>query len=263
MIDLGLFRDVLASEWTKLRTVRSTYWSTLIAVVLGIGLSAAIAAANEHAYPKFSAQDRLTFDPTSVSTAGLFFSQLALGVLAIMAISSEYSSGTIRTTLCAVPQRGYVLAAKAVIVGLTGMVVALATGFGAFFIGQAIFSGRHLNVTLSDPGVLRAVIGVGLYMAGLMLFAMGLAIIIRSTAGAITTLVGLVFILPAVSNALPKNWQHDLARYFPANAGGAITSVVRDPTNSLGPWTGFGVFAIWVAVAIGTGWYLLRHRDVQ
>jgi ABC-type transport system involved in multi-copper enzyme maturation permease subunit len=263
IIDLGLFRDVVASEWTKLRTVRSTYWSLLIAVLLGIGLSAAIAAANEHAYPKMTAHDRLTFDPTSLSTAGLFFSQLALGVLAIMAVSSEYSTGTIRTTLSAVPQRGYVLAAKGLLLALTSLIVATATAFGAFFIGQAIFSGRHLNVTLSDPGVLRAVIGAGLYMGGLALFAMGIAAVIRHTAGAITTLVALVFVLPAVSNALPDNWQHDLSRYFPANAGGAITSVIHDPTNSLGPWTGFGVYLIWVAIAAGAGWYLLRARDVK
>jgi ABC-2 type transport system permease protein len=262
MIDFPLFGDVLASEWTKLRSVRSTYWSILIAVVLGIGLSAAIAAANAHAYPNLDAHDRATFDPTSISTAGLFFSQLALGVMAIMAVSSEYSSGTIRTSLCSVPQRGYVLAAKAFLLSVVLFVIATAVGFVAFFIGQAIFKGHDLNVTLSDPGVLRAVLGVGLYMAGLAVFAMGLATIIRHTAGAITTLVGLVFVLPAVSQALPNNWQHDLARYLPANAGSAIISVVPS-SNSLGPWTGYAVFLLWAIASGATGWYLLRSRDVQ
>lgn len=262
MIDFGLFRDVLASEWTKLRSIRSTYWSVLAAIVLGIGLGAAIAAANAHQYPHMTPQDKATLDPTSLSTAGLFFSQLALGVMAIMAISAEYSTGTIRTTLCAVPQRGYVLAAKAVLLSIVSLVIATAIAFVAFFIGQEIFKGHHLNVSLSDPGVLRAVIGAGLYMGALALLAMGLAVIIRHTAGAITALVGLVFILPAVSNALPKTWQHDLARYFPANAGGAITSVIHTST-SLGPWSGFAVFLVWVVVILGFGWYLLRHRDVQ
>jgi ABC-2 type transport system permease protein len=262
MIDLGLFRDVLASEWTKLRSVRSTYWSILIAIVLGIGFGALIAAANAHAYPRMSPSEQATLDPTSLSTAGLFFAQLALGVMAIMAVSSEYSTGTIRTTLCAVPQRGYVLAAKGLIIAAISLVLTTALAFCAFFIGQQIFKGHHLNVTLSHPGTLRAVVGCGLYMGALVLLAMGLAIIIRHTAGAITTLVGLVFVLPAVSNALPKNWQHDLARYFPANAGGAITSVIPSST-SLGPWAGFAVFLIWVAVIFGSGWYLLRHRDVQ
>jgi ABC-type transport system involved in multi-copper enzyme maturation permease subunit len=262
MIDFPLFRDVVASEWTKLRSVRSTYWSLLIAVVLGIGLSALIVFANAHAYPRMTPSQRQSLDPASTSTAGLFFSQLAIGVMAILAISSEYSSGTIRTTLCAVPQRGYVLAAKGLVAAILSFVVTTAVAFVAFFIGQAIFKGHHLNVSLSDPGVLRAVVGCGLYMIGLVLLAMGLAIIIRHTAGAITTLVGLVFVLPAVSNALPENWQHDLARYFPANAGGAITSVIRSST-SLGPWAGYGVFLVWVAVVLGAGWYLLRRRDVQ
>jgi ABC-2 type transport system permease protein len=262
MTDAGLFTDVLASEWTKLRSIRSTYWSILAALVLGIGLSAAIVAANAHAYSTLSAQDKATFDPTSLSTAGLFFSQLALGVMAILAMSAEYSTGLIRTTLCAVPQRGYVLAAKCVLLSVIAFVVTTAIAFGAFFIGQAIFSGHHLNVSLGDPGVLRAVIGTGLYMVGLVVFAIGLATILRHTAGAITTLVGLVFILPAVSNALPQSWQHDLSRYFPANAGGAITSVVQT-SSSLAPWTGLGVFGLWVLASIGAGWYLLRRRDVK
>jgi len=262
MIDLGLFRDVMASEWTKLRSIRSTYWSIIVAIVLGVGLSAAIAAANSHAYPKMSAQQQLTFDPTSISTAGLFFAQLALGVLAIMTLSAEYSMGTIRTTLCAVPQRGYVLGAKALLVAIVSFVVATGIAFVSFFIGRIIFHAHHLGVSLSHPGVLRAVIGGGLYMAGLGMLATGLAVLIRHTAGAITTLVGLVFILPAVSNALPNVWQHDLARYLPASAGGAITNVVPDPT-SLTPWAGLGVFMLWVAVFLGSAWYLLLRRDVQ
>jgi ABC-2 type transport system permease protein len=263
MIDIRLYGDVLASEWTKLRSIRSTYWCILAAIVLGVGLGALIAAANAHAYAQMSVQDKLTFDPTSISTAGLFFSQLALGVMAILAMSSEYSSGTIRTTLCAVPQRGYVLAAKSLLVAVIAMVTTLVIAFSAFFIGQQIFKGHNLNVSLSDPGVLRAVLGTALYMGGLVLFALGLATIIRHTAGAITTLVGVVFVLPAVSNAFPKTWQHDLARYFPANAGSAVINVVQTPTSSLGPWTGYAVFLIWVIAILGSGWYLLRARDVQ
>ncbi|HTW21492.1 MAG TPA: ABC transporter permease [Mycobacteriales bacterium] len=263
MIDLALFRDSLASEWTKLRSVRSTYWSILIAIVLGVGLSAAIAGATEHAYPQMSASDRATFDPTSTSTAGLFFAQLALGVLAVLAVSSEYSTGTIRTTVAATPQRGYVVAAKAFVLAVLSFVVATAIGFIAFFIGQAIFTGHNLNVTLSQPGVLRAVLGVGLYMAGLALLAIGLALIVRHTAGAITVLVGIVFLLPVVLGALPRSWHHNLVRFLPANAGGSITQVIYDHYTNLAPWAGFGVFLLWVALFIGVGWYLLRTRDVK
>jgi ABC-2 type transport system permease protein len=261
MIDLGLFRDSVRSEWTKLRSVRSTYWSILAAIVLGIGLGAAISAGNAHAYSHMSLQDRLTFDPTSLSLVGFFFAQLALGVFAIMTISSEYSTGTIRTTLASVPQRGYVLAAKSVLVSGISLIVGLGIAFASFWIGQLIFKRHHLNASLGDPGVLRAVIGSALYVAGLALFALGLATIVRHTAGAITTLTAVVFILPGVSNLLPHSWQQDLSRYFPANAGSAITNVVAQ-SDQLRPWAGFGVFMIWVVVLLGASWYLLRSRDV-
>jgi ABC-2 type transport system permease protein len=261
MIDIGLFRDVLASEWTKLRSVRSTYWSILAAIVVGIGLSAAISAGNAHAYSHMSSQDRLTFDPTALSLAGFFFAQLALGVFAIVTITAEYSTGTIRTTLSAVPQRGYVLASKALLVSLTSLILGIGIAFASFSVSQLIFKGHHLNVPLSHPGVLRAVIGSALYVSALTLFALGIGAVIRHTAGAITVLTGVVFILPGVSQLLPDSWQNDLSRYFPANAGSVITNVVAQP-NTLSPWTGFGVFLIWVVALLGAGWYLLRTRDV-
>jgi ABC-type transport system involved in multi-copper enzyme maturation permease subunit len=260
-MNFSLFGDVLASEWTKLRSVRSTYWTVLTAIVLGIGLGAAISAGNASAYKTMSASDKATFDPTSLSTAGLFFSQLALGVLAVLVMSSEYSTGTIRTTVSAVAQRSFILAAKSLLVGVVGLLLALGIAFGAFFIGQAIFAGHNLNVSITDPGVMRAVIGAGLYIAVLTLFALGLATIIRHTAGAITALVAIVFIVPIVSNLLPDNWQNHFSSYLPANAGGSITSVIHQP-NTLHPWAGFAVFVAWALVTLGVGWYLLRTRDV-
>lgn len=261
MIDLPLFADVLKSEWTKLRSVRSTYWSILVAIILGIGLGAAISAGSAHAYPQMSLQDKLTFDPTSISLAGFFFAQLAIGVFAILTISSEYNTGTIRTTLSSIPQRGYVLAGKATMVGLVSLVVGLVIAFPSFWIGSVIFHAHHLDVPLSDPGVLRAVLGSALYLAALALFSLGLGAVIRHTAGAITALTAIAFIIPIFSNLLPDTWQNDLSRYFPANAGGSITTVVSAP-HTLSPWAGFGVFLIWVFALLGAGWYLLRHRDV-
>lgn len=262
MIDLALFRDAVASEWTKLRTVRSTYWSIVVAILLGIGLGCAISAGNAHDYHSMSFHDRLEFDPTAFSTAGLFFAQLALGVFAILAMTSEYSTGTIRTTMAAIPQRGYTLAAKALLVTAISLVLAIGIAFGAFFICQQIFAHYHLAVSIHAPGVLRAVIGAALYIGGIALFATGLATIIRHTAGAITTLVALVFILPSVSQLLPHAWKVDFARYLPANAGGAITQVVYTNNDSLRPWPGFIVFMIWCVGTAAIGWYLLRTRDV-
>src|SRR4051794_28425964 len=151
MTGAGLFRDVAKSEWTKLRSVKSTYWTVLTAVILGIGLGAAISAGNASSYHDMSIQDRALFDPTSLSTAGLFFAQLALGVLAILVITSEYSTGTIRTTIAAVPQRGYTLAAKSILVGLVSLLLATGIAFAAFFICHSIFAHYHLAVSINAP----------------------------------------------------------------------------------------------------------------
>ena len=261
MIDVGLFRDVLVSEWTKLRSVRSTYWCVLLAIILGIGLGAAISAGSAAGYSDQSAHDRALFDPAAISLAGLFFAQLALGVFAIMTVSAEYSTGMIRTTVAAVPRRGYVLAAKAMLVALVSFVTSIAVAFTAFPIGQAILNRHHLGVSLGDPHVARAVLGGGLYIGALSMMALGLAVIIRHTAGAITALVAVVFIIPIVTQLLPDSIQHDFSRYLPANAGSAITNVVQS-SNSLGPWTGYAVFLGWVALVIGAGYYLLKTRDV-
>ncbi|HEX3897629.1 MAG TPA: ABC transporter permease [Mycobacteriales bacterium] len=261
MIDFGLFRNVMLSEWTKLRSVRSTYWCVLVSIIVGVGLGAAISAGSAAGYSQQSAHDQALFDPAAISLAGLFFSQLALGVFAIMTVSAEYSTGMIRTTVAAVPQRGYVLAAKATMVALVSFVTSIAVAFTAFPIGQAILNRHHLGVSLSDPHVARAVLGGGLYIGALSMMALGLATIIRHTAGAITALVAVVFIIPIVTQLLPDSLQHDFARFLPANAGSAITNVVQS-SDSLGPWTGYAVFLGWVALVIGAGWYMLRTRDV-
>jgi ABC-type transport system involved in multi-copper enzyme maturation permease subunit len=258
---LQLFRSALAAEWTKIRSVRSTYWTILIAIALGVGLAAGITAGYGSSYNDLDLHDRLIFDPTALSLAGLFFSQLALGVFAIVTMTAEYSTGTIRTTFAAIPQRGVVLAAKAMTTGGIALVVGTATAFGSFWIGQAIFSHYHLSSSVSSPGALRAIFGGGLYIAGLVLLALGLATMIRHTAGAITALVAIVFIVPFVTQLLPTSLQHNFTRYLPANAGGSITTVVRTQ-EMLGPWTGYLVFLGWTALSLGVGWFLLRTRDV-
>lgn len=266
MIDMKLLRGTLASEWTKVRSVRSTYWCLVVAIILGIGLSAATAAGTAHAYADMDVSDRLTFDPTQFSLNGLFFAQLPFGVFAVLVITAEYSTGLIRTTLSAVPQRGYVLAAKAILSALIATTLAVATAFVCFSLGQLIFrhgpGGDVPYATLSQPGVLRAVIGSGLYIGGLVLLALAIGAIVRHTAGAITAVVALVFILPIVLQLLPDSWQHHFVRFLPAEAGSAIISVVHQGPNNLAPWSGFGVFLVWVAALFAIGWTLLRRRDV-
>jgi ABC-2 type transport system permease protein len=247
----AVFLDVLRSEWTKLRTLRSTYWSALAAVVISIGIGALVCAAN-------GSHGNDVTDPAGLSLAGLFLAQIAFAIVGVLAMSAEYTSGMIRTTICAVPQRGYVLAGKALVVGVAGLVLALLTSFASFWAGQAILSRHQLNIGLGAPGVLRAVVGAGLYTFVLVVLAMMLATLLRNTAGTITAIVGIVFVLPAVAAALPLRWQNDIGRFLPANAGGAIVSVTR----SLGPWAGFGVFCLWAAAAAVAAWWVLNHRDV-
>ncbi len=187
---------VLRSELTKLRTVRSTYWTLFTAVVAIVGLGAFLCAEYVGHYAHIRPEEKGNFDPTSFSLNGLLLAQLAVGVLGVLLITSEYSTGMIRATLAAVPQRRTVLAAKALVFIAVTVVLGVAACFAAFLIGQSILSSKHIEASLGDPGVLRAVIGGGLYLTVLGLLALGLGTLIRHSAGAIAALFGLVLVLP-------------------------------------------------------------------
>lgn len=247
--------DSVRSELTKLRSLRSTYWSALAAIVIAVGLGALIClgASSQHT-------TRPT-DPAGTSLAGLFLAQVAFAIVGVLAMSAEYSTGMIRTTLSAVPQRGYVLAGKAIVVGVSAFVLATITSFASFWIGQSILSRRNYDIALSAPGVLRAVVGAGLYTLVLVLLALALATILRNTAGTITAVVGIVFVLPIVVGLIPLRWQNDIGRYLPASAGGSVVSV-HPGDGTLSPWVGFAVFCGWAALASAVAWWTLRHRDV-
>jgi ABC-type transport system involved in multi-copper enzyme maturation permease subunit len=175
-------------------------------------------------------------------------------------VTGEYSTGMIRASLAAVPGRSLVLAAKVAVIGVATFVVATIASLIAFLIGQATLSSHHFGQSLSSPSALRAVIGGGLYLALVALLGVGLGFAIRSTGGALATLFGLLLVLPLLSNALPTSWQHDIDKYLPLNAGTAVMNTLAQD-NVLGPWAGIGVFAIYVAVALGVGLVMLRRRD--
>lgn len=240
------FGDAVRSEWTKLRSVRSSVWTILTALAVGIGLSALIAAVSAHDYAN-GGESVHHWDPTGASTAGGFFAQLAIAVLGTLVITSEYATRSIRTTLVAVPRRGRVLGAKAVVVGAVALAVGLVMAFASFLVGQALISGKAPTASLSDPGVARAVVGVGLYCAAVGLLGMALGTLLRSTAAAVATLVAAIWILPGVFLALPSGVRDPLTKFWPTNAGGQITTAVPDP-DMLAPWAGFGVMLATVAV---------------
>lgn len=252
------FSGALRSEFTKIRSVRSTYWTllALVVVTVGIGALSCLGAVSR------GADHGPSFDPAFRSLVGLFLGQLIIAVLGALTITSEYATGMIRTSLTVQPRRGTLFAAKAVVFAVISLVTGLVASFASFFIGQAILSGQHLNTTLSQPHVLRAVIGGGLFLAACGLLSFGLGAVLRHTAAAITAAIGLLFVLTILTNFLPQSWQVHVDKWIPANAGSQIWTVVTDPTAHLfSAWAGFGVFVAYAAIAIGAGFILFRKRD--
>jgi ABC-2 type transport system permease protein len=254
------FADVLRSEWVKLRSVRSTFWALTVTVVLGVALGALISAATAHGYPRFSVSEKQSWDPTGISQSGMVIAQLAIAVLGVLCISSEYSSGMIRTSLIAVPKRGRVLAAKALVFAVVTFVVGEITCFAAFFVGQALISGHAPHAALGDPGVARAVVGGGLYLAALAVLSVAAGALLRHAAAAIACMIAVLLVLPAIAQALPDSWRNPVTEFWPTQAGGQLTSV-HTAAHTLQPWPGFGVMCLFVAIVYAIAWTLLDSRD--
>jgi hypothetical protein len=254
---LSGFAGILRSEFCKLRSVRSTYWTLVAAVVFNVG-GAALEAIVLPGH--LSAHDKATLDAVRVSLGGIHLSQIAFGVLGVLVISSEYGTGMIRASLSAVPQRRLMLAAKAIVFALTALFVGIAASFAAFFAFQAFLSGDSLRSSIGDPGVLRAVTGGGLYLTMIGLFGLGVGAIIRVSAGAIAALFGLIFVPQILVQLLPQSWQSAIGPYVPMEAGNQIFSL-HHKSGNLGAWSGFGVFCIYAAVALAVGFVLINRRD--
>jgi ABC-type transport system involved in multi-copper enzyme maturation permease subunit len=253
------FGDALRSEFTKIRSTRSTYWTLLALIVVCVGIGAlASAGAASHTH----GLDRATFDATQQSLAGLYVGQLVIAVLGALTITSEYSTGMIRTSLAVQPRRGVVFAAKALVFAAVSLVVGLVASFASFFLGQALMSSHHLSVTLSQPNVLRAVIGGALFLAACGMLAYGLGALLRHTAGAITAAIGLLFVVTVLVNFLPQSWQDHVDKWVPAMAGSQIwTTKVTPGSNLFSAWPGFAVLAGYAVAAIIAGLIMFRTRD--
>ena len=251
---------VLLSEWTKIRSIRSTIFSLLAAIVFIVGLAILVPMVTVSHWPPRDPREALGFDPTTRTLSGIFLAQLAIGVLGVLLITGEYATGMIRATFAAVPARLPVLWAKAAVFAAVTLVLMVPTVLGAFLIGQSILASKHLQTNLSSPGVLRAVIGAALFLTVVGLLGIGLGALLRNTAGGISTLFGLLFVLPIIVRFLPSSWSDPINKYLPSNAGEAITHVHPDPTL-LAPWTGFGLFFGYAAVILIAAAISLRMRD--
>jgi len=254
---------LLRSEWTKLVTVRSTLWSLMLLVVITPGLTALFTWANDHNWSQADPSERanIVADPTSlILGTGFLFGQLTICVLGVLVMAGEYSTGSIRSSLLAVPKRTPMLAAKCAIFAVVVFVFGELVAFPSFLIGAKILH-NHAPVSLGDPGVLRAVIGGGLYLAVLGLFALAIGALVRHTAGAITGVIAFVLVLAPLAQLLPGSLGKHVHAYLPSEAGSLIGQAHQAKDDLLSPWQGFGVFCLWTVVLLGLAAWLLNRRD--
>ncbi|MER5598983.1 ABC transporter permease [Streptomyces sp. NPDC002265] len=255
-------RRVLRSEWAKLWSLRST-WITLglgLLFLVGFGV---IASAHYHA--DFAAgrpprRDDANATALSLSLFGTNFAQLALGVLGVLVSAGEYSTGMIRSTLAAVPRRLPVLWAKAAVFGLVALVVATAGVFVAFPVGSSLVSDTPAALSLSHGGVVRSLLGAGLYLGIVAVIGVALGALLRSVAGGIAVLVASLMLVPGLVSLLPTSWQDDISPYLPSNAGESMFALTHDATT-LAPGAGGLVFLGWTVLALAGAAYRLVRTD--
>ena len=281
------FIGAVKSEFTKIRSVRSTYWTLIAMFVVCVGIGALFswgqterllslehgvtlrgqaipAGAIQAAVAHRAAEIRST--AVAISLFGLLIGQLIIAVLGALTITSEYSTGMIRTSLATMPRRGTWFAAKGVVFGVVALVTGLVTSFTAFFVGQAILSSQHVNTTIGHHAVLAQVIGGGLFLAATGLLSFGIGAILRHSAGAIATAIGLMFVVLILSNFLPSppsGWfgQADFDKWIPFYAGSHLWQNQMIGVNPFSPWVGYGVFCAYAAAAIIGGLVLFLRRD--
>ena len=278
------FTHAVRSEWTKVRTIRSTWICLGLAVLFAVGLSILVPSLVAHHWSTRSLADKANYDPTSIPLVGVGLAQLVIGVFGALVITSEYSSGAIRTSLAAVPRRGVLLGAKATVLGVLTLVVAEIITFTSFLVGSSVLlasGGRtiganeslvqqltstHIPVaTLATPGVAAAVFRSGLYLTLLILIVLGIGFIVRNTAGTIAIFVALILIIPAILGALPQSISRPIVEHMPSSLGSAMGSTHARTTDFAGtllnPWAATLLMMVYAAAVLLIGWFTLNRRD--
>jgi hypothetical protein len=247
----------LVSEWIKLRSLRSTWYTLAALFFVGLGITALSSNAAQEAYADAGA----AWDPTAHSLTTYIVAQLIVGVLGILVVTSEFATGLMRTTLAATPRRHRVLAAKVVLAAAVAVVAGQALMFAAFLIGQPLLARQGVpTASIGDPGVLTAVLGGGLYLALIALLAVGLGVLMRATAGALATLVGIIFLVPAMAGIFPS-WMSGLFDFWPTIGGAAALATVPDP-DFPHPWWNLAGMCLGISGVLVAAFLVLRHRDV-
>jgi uncharacterized integral membrane protein len=248
-------RKVIAAEWVKFRTLRSS-WAVLGAAVLGMLVIALLVAHNTRHLAGLAPEDAAASGPLQ----GYFLGQLLIGALGVLFVTGEYSTGMIRSTFAAVPKRLPVLRAKLVVFTVVVGVSMIAASVVAFVIAQAYLGHYRTGYSLGDPGALRVAIGTGVYLTLVGLLGAAAGWIVRSTPGALVAYIATILVLPVLFGNVLGAWGRDVAQFFPGEAGGSFVSITRD-NPSLSPWIGLAVMVAWVVVGFGVAAVLLRRRD--
>jgi ABC-2 type transport system permease protein len=252
---------VVRSEWTKLWSLRSTRWSLLATVVCMLGFGSLVAAVQMSRWSQLDPHDIARFDSIDIGVSGYHLAQLAVGVLGVLVITGEYTTGMIRSSLMAVPKRLPVLWAKLGVFCSVTFLATLIPTFISFFVVQAIVKQHDKQQSLSDPHALRAVIGVALFLTVLGALAVGIGALLRNTAGGIATFVFLLFVLPGITAILPHSTADAINPYLPLNAGTTVATSTFDPGPHLATWTGFAVFCGYTVVVIAAAAAAMLRRD--
>jgi ABC-type transport system involved in multi-copper enzyme maturation permease subunit len=251
--------DVIKGEWVKFRSVRSTSIALIGAAVATVALGMIFSATAGSAEDAPNAAVGLT-DPVQLALGAVDLTAMIVGVLGVLIIAGEYSTGLIRTTFAAVGNRVSVLGSKAVVLGLATMVVMSVTTVLALWLGQGVYAGDDATLALTDPDAVGVIVGTTVYVTGIALIGLSLGSILRSTASGIGVLVGGVFILPGLMQLLPDSFTDVVLKYLPSEAGSVMMSPVSDP-SLLSTGEAYVVFAAWVLGLLVVAGVLTRTRD--
>jgi ABC-2 type transport system permease protein len=256
------FREAMDSEFAKIRSVRSTFWTLLICLLLSVGISVLIAAVTSANWDSLSDSSKASTDMSAV-VAGVYFGVLVTGVLGALVVSTEYGTGMMRTSLTAFPRRGTLFAAKAVVLTVVVLLLGLVIAFASYALASPFYTKHGVDLSLSQTANLRALFAVPVYLTLVALMGFGLAFLLRHTAAAISGLVGLLFVIPIITNFLPGTVGKDVNKIVPSNAGTAmmVTHASTTGTPQLTPLGGLITLLIWTAVLIVPAVALFRRRD--
>jgi ABC-2 type transport system permease protein len=254
----------IGSEFTKIRSVRSTYWTLFVLVLASIAWCIAYCLGTVHQWPGMSAQARAGFDATQNTILGLgLLGQLVIVVLGALMITSEYSTGMVRTSLTVMPRRGTLYAAKAAVFAAVSLVVSFATSFVTFFLGRMLLSSTHVAMSLSQPGVLRSLIVTALFVEVCGLLAFGIGALVRNTAGALTLAFGCLVLVSELIRTLPVFLHNDLIRWVPGGDSlNSMTATIGGQIpHTFSAWGELAVFAGYAVILLAAGAVAFSRRD--